>query len=136
MPQRGLEGSRHFPGVEPELEVRMHEADDGCHAKPADDRVVRQESQDLDPVARKPDLLLSLPQRGRRGVGIARLEAPAGKGDLPGVVREAVGPQRQQHRELVATIDDRHEDCSVGHDLRHERMQLARIGAGVMADAE
>ena len=74
----------------------------------------RQRPAQLDRGRVEADLLLGLAQRRRAEVGVARVAAPAGKGDLAGVAAQVgaalgedqarlLGPavERQQHRRVV-----------------------------------
>ena len=88
---------------------RLDPADDRRDAI-AGDRFIRRElAEYLDPPGREPDFLRRLAQRRRRMARIVRLDAPAGKADLPRVVGECGASLRQQHVQALRPIDERNE---------------------------
>ena len=60
-------------------------------------------------LARQADLFLGLAQCRRQRAFVGGFDAPARKADLAGVILQVRGALRQQHRQSVLVIDDRHQ---------------------------
>ena len=89
--ERHLEGLGHFEAVEGQRERQGDQSDHGRDAIAGGDEIIVQAADHLDLFARQADLLFGLAQRGLDRGAVARVEPPAGKADLPGVIVEVVG---------------------------------------------
>src|SRR5690349_25109150 len=81
--ERHLEHVGHFEWIGYQLERRLDPADDRQHAITGYGFVRRQLTEHVDTRRRQPDLFGRLAERGRGMIGIAGIESPAGKADLP-----------------------------------------------------
>ena len=109
--------------VEHELEAQAHEPNDRRDAIARDHRMIRQATEDLDELTPQANLLLGFAERRRNRIRIPGLDTASGKRDLPGVVFEVIGAQRQEDCEVVTTVDDRNEYRSARRRRGDERFE-------------
>src|ERR1700731_257643 len=83
--ERHLEGVLNLPGVQQQLEVRLHEAHHRRDAKAGDHEVVRQVTDYRHEVLGETDLLTRFAQCRRHRAVVTLFDAPARKTDLAGV---------------------------------------------------
>src|SRR3546814_1594765 len=77
-------------------------ADDRRHLEPGDRAIAIGRADHGDARRRQADLLLGFAQRGGGHVGIARIDAPAGKGDLAGMAAQRFGALGEDYPRLGA----------------------------------
>ena len=119
--ERHLEGFLHLERVDRQRQRRLQKADDRGDLEPGAGHIIVEAADDADPLARQPNLLLGLAQRGGDRVGIFLLDAAAGKRDLPGMGGQMRGALGQQHCETMRMVDQRHQ---------HGRRTQRRAGRG------
>ena len=109
------EVERHFEHIvnfglgDPQLIVRVDEADHRRHPKTGDDVMIRQVPGEFHVIRQQPDLLVGLAQRRMPGILVLGLDAAAGKADLAGVILERFGTLGQQHRQSGVALHQRNE---------------------------
>jgi hypothetical protein len=70
------------------------------------------------------DLLVGLAQRRRQQVGVARVAAPAGEGDLARVPAEVGPPLGEDQPRLLGPAVERQQDRRIGPAARLDRQRL------------
>ncbi len=81
------------------------------------------------------NLFLGFAQRGRGGMDILGLRAPAGEAHLPRMVVEVVGALGEDRREPRRVHDDRHQDRGPGKSRKRVAPgigDVGRVAAGKM----
>src|SRR5690606_28678916 len=96
--ERNLENGLDLGGIRPGPERRRHEADDRRDGEPRAGHMRWEPPCDSDDPGIETHLLPRLAQRGGDDVRIARIDAPAGKADLSGMMHEVARALREQHR--------------------------------------
>jgi hypothetical protein len=116
---RHLEGVLNLPGVQQQLEVRLHEGHHRRDAKAGVHEVVRQVTDYRHEALGETDLLTRFAQCRRDRAAVGALDAPARETDLAGVIAQPGRALREEHREL-APFDQRHEHRGRHRVLRKE----------------
>ena len=107
--QRHFEDVGDFDRVRDERKRRLDPADDRRDAIAGHRLVVGEAAEQRHAVARQADFLLGFAQRRGLDIGVVGFDAAAGKADLAGVVGQVGAALRQQDRQPVGAIDQRHE---------------------------
>ena len=111
--ERHLEGVFDLLARERQLEAGPHERHHGRDAKAGDHDVVGEIADDGDETRVEADLFARFARCCGRRAAVARLDTPAGKADLPGVIAQLRGALREQHGE-IGSFDQRNQ-----HRRRH-----------------
>jgi hypothetical protein len=128
--QRHLEDLGHLERVGRGFQGRRQQADEGLDLEAGAADIGVEPADDLDLVPRQADLLLGLAQRRRQRIGIAGIDAAAGKGDLAGMRGQVRRAQGQQDGVAVRPPDDRHQ-----HRRRAQARQRLQVRVQVVVAA-
>jgi hypothetical protein len=131
--ERELEHGVDLGLVRDPLEARLDQPDERVDRVVGDERPDRGErADDVDALRRQPDLLVRLAQRGL-DQALARVAAPAGEGDLPGVAAQVGAALGQDRVQAAGVMEQRDEDGRVrpsAADFQCERLLRGEEGRG------
>src|SRR5690349_16377686 len=109
MRQRHFEYFRHFLRIGSQGESRCDYGDNGNNVKSGKDQVRFEIADDTNVVARETDLFFRLSKCSSERSFVVLFEAAARKADLTCMVLEMRSSLREQHRESLGPIDQRHQ---------------------------
>src|SRR5690606_27116334 len=122
--ERNVEHGLDLGGIRSRTERGRHESDDRSHGESGAGHVLRQRPRDTDDLGRKTDLLPRLARRRGDGIRVVRIDAAAGKADLPGMMHEMTGALREQHGPPGRALDERNQHGRVAGRPLEKRTKL------------
>src|SRR3984893_9863074 len=130
--ERHLEHLGDLERVDSERKRHFDDADDRGDLEPGPGHISIEPADHRDMVPRQPDFLLGLAQRRLSRIGVALLDASAGKRNLPGMRRQMRGALGQQHGHALGAVDERDQHrgrAQSGARRRHPWVEIV-IAAG------
>src|SRR5574343_975160 len=105
--QGHLENFGHLKGIRLQVERRCYQSHHRRYPKTRSRSVFGQKTNDLHTLPRQPNFLLGFAQSRIHRCRIVRLDPPAGKADLPGMIPQMCRPLGKQHRVPTIAQDNR-----------------------------